>query len=149
MTLREKARLLPAAVVLALTLWAEARGETLEGRVAVACVVRNRMARRRQTAADVCLAPAQFSCWNAGRDANHRALADLVTTLAAGRSIQDPIVRECQWIADGVLSGACRDITKGADHYLTTALLSSTKKPGWVGAMTWVATIGSHAFYRS
>jgi spore germination cell wall hydrolase CwlJ-like protein len=136
--------------VLAVTLWAEARGESLEGRVAVGCVVRNRMARRAQTVRHVCLAPMQFSCWQEiGGRANHAALVEVVETLVSGRNVSDPIIRECQWIADGILGGSCRDLTKGADHYITTTLLSSTKKPGWVRTMTWVATVGAHAFYRS
>lgn len=136
--------------VLALTIWAEARGESLEGRVAVACVVRNRMALRRQTVRDVCLAPAQFSCWaTAGGAANYRALMAVVDAIVGGRVVPDQLVRECQWVADGILSGACRDISRGADHYLTTTLLSSTAKPRWVTSMTWTATIGAHAFYRS
>lgn len=135
--------------VLALTLWAEARGEGVEGRIAVACVVRNRMQRRRQTASQVCLAPAQFSCWApVDGAANHRALMATADAVAR-KQCRDSIVAECQWIADGVLSGACQDITHGADHYLTTRLLTGTHKPGWVSAMAWTATIGSHAFYRS
>jgi spore germination cell wall hydrolase CwlJ-like protein len=136
--------------ILALTLWAEARGESLEGRVAVGCVIRNRMARRQQSVRDVCLAPMQFSCWQEiGGVVNHRALVAVVDVLAAGHFVADAIVGECQWIADGILSGACRDLTRGADHYVTTALLSSTKKPGWVRTMAWAATVGAHAFYRS
>jgi N-acetylmuramoyl-L-alanine amidase len=136
--------------VLALTLWGETRGEPIEGKVAVACVIRNRMASRRQAARDVCLAPMQFSCWQPlGGKANHDALQVLVDVLTSGRAPSDAVVRECQWIADGVLSGACRDLVKGADHYVTTALLSSTKKPGWIRTMTFCATVGAHAFYRS
>jgi N-acetylmuramoyl-L-alanine amidase len=136
--------------VLALTLWAESRGEPVEGKIAVGCVIRNRMAARRQSVREVCLAPMQFSCWQPlGGKANHDALAVMVDTLASGRAPGDVVLRECQWIADGLLSHACRDITRGADHYLTTAMLSSTKKPGWVRTMTWAATVGAHAFYRS
>jgi N-acetylmuramoyl-L-alanine amidase len=138
--------------VLALTLWGETRGEPIDGKVAVACVIRNRMVRRRQTVREVCLAPMQFSCWQPiGGAANHKALMALAGALVAGETANapDPVLRECQWIADGVLSGACRDIVHGADHYLTTTLLSSTKKPGWVRTMTFAASVGAHAFYRS
>lgn len=136
--------------VLALTLWGETRGEPIDGKIAVACVIRNRMARRRQSARDVCLAPMQFSCWQPkdGR-ANYDALMLIAEPLAAGKEPRDAALRECQWIADGILSGACRDIVHGADHYLTTTLLSSTKKPGWVRTMTFAASVGAHAFYRS
>ncbi len=50
--------------IIALTLLAEARGEGIEGMEAVAMVIKQRMANRKQTASQVCLAPKQFSCWN-------------------------------------------------------------------------------------
>jgi N-acetylmuramoyl-L-alanine amidase len=135
--------------VLAVTLWAEGRGEPVEGRIAIACVIRNRMDRRHKTAREICLAPFQFSCWNEGNDANHQALTAMVDALNRGEDIADPVFRECQWIAKGVLSGAVRDNVKRADHYLTTSLLMSGNKPGWAATMTWCATIGAHTFYRS
>jgi spore germination cell wall hydrolase CwlJ-like protein len=136
--------------VLALTLWAEGRSETLDGRAAIGCVVRNRAASRRQSAREVCLAPMQFSCWQPkDGKANHDALMLLAESVADGKDARDPVLRECQWIADGILSGSCRDLTHGADHYVTTALLSSTKKPGWIRTMTFTVRIGAHAFYRS
>ena len=58
---------LPDRVVLALTIWGESRGECVEGQIAVACVVRNRLKRAISTAPrwrDICLAPEQFSCFN-------------------------------------------------------------------------------------
>lgn len=142
---------LAPAAVLALTLWSEARGKSIEGRVAVACVIQNRMTRRHQTVHEVCLAPAQFSCWfTAGGAANHRALvAMLAQLLEVPGQVADAAFRECRWIAEGVLSGVVRDLTRGADHYLTTTLLSSSHRPGWVASMTWTATIGAHTFYRS
>ena len=51
-------------LIIALTLMAEARGETSEGRRAVASVIWHRAHERNQTWEDVCLAPKQFSCWN-------------------------------------------------------------------------------------
>lgn len=82
---------------LALTLWAEARGEDRQGREMVACVVLNRVAHAQahrsskgapywwgETPAAVCLKAWQFSCWNAG-DPNR---AKLKSVTAA-----DPIYR--------------------------------------------------------
>ncbi|HAM57568.1 MAG TPA: hypothetical protein DCQ64_20010 [Candidatus Rokubacteria bacterium] len=135
---------------LALTVWAEARGESVNGRVAVACVIRNRMRLRKLSAKAVCLQPMQFSCWQTiDGQANHDVLKALVDAAAAGRPVTDPIIRECYWIADGVLAGDVRDNTKGADHYLTTRLLSSSRRPSWVAKMDWTTTVDSQAFYRS
>lgn len=133
--------------VLAATLWAEARSEAVVGRIAVGCVIRNRMIRRHQTVKHVCLAKLQFSCWfPQGGEANHLRLRSLVENIATFR---DPLWGECLWIADGILSGACLDITRGADHYLTTTLLASDKRPSWVEAMACAGVHGSHTFYRS
>jgi len=55
-------------LIIAATLMAEAGGEPLQGKEAVASVIINRVTPM-QSAAGVCLAPYQFSCWNAGEDA--------------------------------------------------------------------------------
>jgi N-acetylmuramoyl-L-alanine amidase len=133
--------------VVAATLWGEARGDPVLGRIAVACVIRNRMARRKQTARQVCLAHAQFSTWTpAGGEANYQAFYALVTHTA---SATDAIWLECLWIAGGILTGACRDVTRGADHYVATSILSSPQRPAWIAAMACVGTVAAHTFYRS
>src|SRR6185503_1533672 len=69
---------LTAAQVVAMTIWAEARAEPIEGEVAVGCVIRNRLlrpARFADTWAGVCLAKWQFSCWiPEGGEQNYRML---------------------------------------------------------------------------
>lgn len=146
----EIARALPERIVLALTLWAEGRSETVDGRIAIGCTIRNRRKLRRQSVIDVCLAPNQYSCWiPEGGTANHRALEAVTRAIADGAAVTDAVLVECLWIADGILSAACRDLTHGADHYVTTELLSSNAKPKWLARMAWTATVGRHAFYRS
>lgn len=147
MTAIDLAGPLSDADVLAATLWAEGRSLNLLGRIGIGCVVRNRMARRNQTAKQVCLARLQFSCWwPSGGRANYNALVYLLEEVA---TTDDAVFRECQWIAQGLLSGACRDITQGADHYLTTRLLGSPDRPSWVNAMTCTGHDEAHTFYRS
>ena len=135
--------------VLAVTLWAEARSESIDGRVAVAWVVKNRSLRRKQDIRTVCLSPMQFSCWNKGADTNHMMLMQVVGALARGETIADPVLRECRWIATGIMCGMVRDTTHGADHYLTTTLLNSAQHPSWTHNMTCIGVIGAHTFYRS
>ena len=133
--------------VVAATLWGEARNQTVYGRIAIAHVIKNRMARRAQTAHEVCLAKLQFSCWwSVGGAANHAALLVLLNHLADYR---DPVWLECLWVAKGVLDGVCRDVVKGADHYVTTTLLNSTARPNWVLGMLCIGRVGDHTFYRS
>lgn len=136
--------------IVALTLFGEARGEGPDGRIAVANVIANRVAAQRTafggTAREVCLKPAQFSCWSdAGGPLNHRVLLDTAVALARGEV--GPVLRECLWIADGLLRRQFVDNTHGATHYLTTDLLA-TAPPAWAQGQTVRARIGAHAFLR-
>lgn len=64
--------------IAARTVYGESRGETSEGRLAVAHVIRNRLKTGRwgTTVAAVCLAPSQFSCWLSS-DPNRRKMLEL------------------------------------------------------------------------
>jgi hypothetical protein len=58
-----------------LTIAYEASGESQEGQIAVASVIKTRMAQRGQSAKSICLARHQFSCWMAnGRPSQRRTL---------------------------------------------------------------------------
>lgn len=138
--------------VIGLTLWAEARNQGPEGRIAVANVIRNRVTAKRVgfgwTARAVCLKPVQFSCWNPGDDPNHTLLMDVVAGLVGGTAQIGPVLRECLWIAEGLLADAFVDNTHGATHYLTADLLS-TKPPSWAVGQKHLAAIGAHVFLRA
>lgn len=135
-----------------LTLEAEAGGEPVEGQIAVASVIRNRVGKRfGDSYKAVCLAPKQFSCWNDGLDANHVRLmqkARLVIGDYAERSTlpDDPIVRQLKYLAQGIMNFDLLDSTHGADHYLTKKLFQSTP-PLWAVGQT-ARFIASHAFLR-
>lgn len=132
---------------LALTLYGEARGERIEGRIAIACVVRNRVDAKRygRDAKAVCLAPWQFSCWKpAGGPANYETVIDAVRNRKRGE--EGPILRECVWVAEGVLDRRVQDTTRGATHYMTRALWES-KPPKWAIGRTPVIGIGNHVFF--
>ena len=137
---------LPDRVILALLIWGEARGEDVQGQIAVGNVVRNRLKRNVHPPAwkDICLAPFQFSCFNA-TDPNAGPIARAAVTLMT--SALTPGLAQAQWIADGVMSGACLDNVHGATHYLTTALLQS-HPPVWAVNQPTVATIGAHTFLK-
>jgi N-acetylmuramoyl-L-alanine amidase len=123
---------------LARTIWAEARGEAHEGRVAVAWVIRHRAERSGWPAAvaDVCRQPWQFSCWNRN-DPNLAKLEAL--------SIDDPLYRECHEVGRAVLAGEVDDPTGGADHYFADYI----RPPDWAERMTFTTKIGRHLFYRA
>ena len=139
-----------------LTVWAEARAEPVEGQIAVACVIRNRVQRPKRfgsTYKAVCLRPVQFSCWNPGTDRNHMRLMQLAQNTVADYAIRsssalDPVIRQIQYIVQGVMGGQLsEDRSRGADHYLTTQLLE-TKPPRWARDVTPVAFIANHAFLK-
>jgi len=129
--------------VLARTLYGEARGETLAGKEAVACVVLNRVARATarggsywwgRDVVGVCLKPWQFSCWNTN-DPNR---AKLLAISEANRTF-----RTCLSVAGRALAGAVEDKTAGATHYHTR-----TVTPAWSRGRAPCAVIGGHLFYN-
>jgi len=128
-----KARTWPRWLLYAKTVWAEARGETREGRIAVCHVMH-----RRETDSllwnDI-LDPWQFSCYNYG-DPN---FSQMMTV-----GINDRIFQECIEIAFGVIHGTIPDPTGGANHYFNGRLV----RPQWANSMTRTAKIGWHEFYR-
>ena len=122
--------------VLARTMWAEARGEGVDGMKAVASVVLNRKAHRRwpNEISAVCQQPWQFSCWNPGDPNRAKLLAvtskDVMFSLAMG-------------IARDALAGELVDATGGADHYHAKSV-----SPSWAKGQTPTAAIGNHLFYK-
>lgn len=146
-----------------LTLWAEARGEPIEGIVSVACVIRNRVLADLghdnkpdwwgEGYRGVCLKPFQFSCWNDGADENHQALiakARLVIGDYAERTTQpdDPLVRQVKAVAECVMNGSFLDRTKGAVQYLTIGLFR-INPPAWARGRKDGIPIGSQIFFSA
>ena len=122
---------------LADTIYGEARGELYGGKMAVGCVVRNRVRKPGWWGRDyesVCKKPFQFSCWN-DRDPN----------LAAIKSVpeHDDTYQECIKSAREILSG-CVDVTLGSTHYHALKV-----KPTWAQDLTPIIQIGGHLFYRN
>ena len=116
--------------IIALTLLAEARGEGTEGMEAVAMVIKQRMANKKQTASQVCLAPKQFSCWN-GKTSDD--LHHLWQSPAAPDAIE--VVRRFDKLDPEVIGYA--------DHYCTVNI-----EPFWAIVQVPVVVIGNHTFYR-
>lgn len=110
------------------TILLEARGEGLNGMIAVGEVIRNRAKARHQTFSEVCLAPLQFSAWNAPRAAKH-ALAGI-----SGE--------EYQRAAKAWALSEHTNLVNGATHYHTVSVY-----PYWAIGHTPIR-IGSHLFYR-
>src|SRR6185295_7244404 len=107
--------------VLELTIIGEGRGEPIEGQVAIGSVVRNRLYSNRvkyDTYNDVCLEDKQFSCWNIG-DPNRALLLDIAAKMLDGQTLPDQFIRQCMWVARGIVDWSIIDNTKGSLYYMT------------------------------
>lgn len=133
--------------VLAATIWGEARGEPLAGQKAVACVVMNRVASARAkprkqfgdgSVRSACLAPWQFSSWNAN-DPNRAKL------LALDFSAPDAVLEQCTAVAIEAIAGGLVDETHGAPFYKVTSL---PWPKDWGPIVAPLAVIGHHSFYN-
>lgn len=139
------------ARILALTMVGEGRGETLDGRVAIAWTVRNRVMQKGQTFASRCLQKSQYSCWwpFGGKD-NYDSLMFFTQHIFEGGDPSphrwNPVYQESLVLAGGVIDGRLRDRTRGSTHYLTIDLLHS-KPPAWVAGHEPAILLGSHAFF--
>lgn len=146
-----KAALTPSQTV-AVTIYSEARGELIEGKIGVGCVIRNRVFAGKYGAdyKAVCLKRWQFSGWMlAGGAANYDA------TMAAARSLLDrmgrpsAVLRECVWVAEGIVLNVLQDRTRRADHYYSpSAMAPAGSEPSWAKGRKPVVEIGRHRFYR-
>jgi len=116
---------------LVLCIYFESRSEPLEGQVAVAHVILNRVEKRNASVEDIVKAPYQFSWLNQGE---RKPIIDDFTALLKCLNA----VHQC--LAER-LDG--KDLS-GADHYHTTEV-----HPYWADAYKKVTQIGNHIFYKS
>ncbi len=126
-------------IVLAKTLWGEARGEGEAGQIAVAAVILNRLRQNKVqrfggTIAEVCQKPLQFSCWNVD-DPNLGKMNNLTTS--------DRDYAACLNVARRAIAGELVDPTNSSDHYHHTNITAS-----WSNGHTPAKTIGHHNFYN-
>src|SRR4051812_25123549 len=96
--------------ILALTIYGEARGETIEGQIAVGNVIRNRVVALKKTYRDICLADKQFSCWNTN-DPNYIILGEAAYRLNNLGTI-DTTFNQIMWIAKGLMRNEIKDNIK-------------------------------------
>ena len=130
-------RVIPDDVWGALTVYAEARGEPYEGKVAVARVIRNRVTQGwEKDVAGVVLRPYQFSCFNT-QDPNRLVAARVGST---DKQLQDS---QAAWAEsehnDGGIGGAVMYYNPNGVH----------STPSWASEDKYVATVGAHRFYTA
>ncbi len=132
------------------TLVGEARGECIEGQIAVANVIRNRVLAAGKSYKEICLAPKQFSCWNEG-DPNFVLIRNMLAKLETGEDISEPVVRQCLAIARDVVAGDFIDNVNGAQNYVTLSRyqLAKARSAGldaWMLRLKISVTVGNHCF---
>lgn len=142
--------------VLALTAIGEAAGDKVEGgtsieeRLAVMIVIRNRAAVRGRFGdgfRGVCLKRLQFSCWNQ-TDPNRARLLEIGYRLLTG--LPTPAwVTETLALAVLVIDGTIQDYTNGATHYYAPAAMKPAgSMPAWAKGVKPCARVGGHIFFK-
>jgi spore germination cell wall hydrolase CwlJ-like protein len=123
-------------MMLALTMWREARGEGVIGMRAVGHVIKNRVDATHLPDKwdDIMTKKWQFSSLTATGDSQ----------LVAWPNSPDPIFEEAMNLADSIFTNMDADITAGATHYFNPGVVL----PTWAASMTKIASIGHHDFYR-
>lgn len=134
---------LTEAHVLALTIWGEARGEGLNGMVAVGVVIANRVhdPQRRYGKGwkGVCLQKWQFSCWWFD-DGNGRLVQDMARQ-PEGATTEIHTYAQAKAIADGLIAAG------EAKHYMTSSLFEKAP-PGWAKDRIPDQALGEHLFFE-
>jgi spore germination cell wall hydrolase CwlJ-like protein len=134
--------------LMALTMWAEARGESREGRIGVGSTILERVDHREwdgKTIREVCLWPYQFSCY-LSNDPNYPHLVNISNDFDAALQ-RFAALRECYDIADGMITGRIARNTT-AMQYLNPQVAGETKKKWLASGMKSVLIIGRHEWFE-
>ncbi len=115
---------------LAINCYHEARGESIEGQVAVCHVVLNRAEKKKKSVKEIVLQPDQFS-WHNG---------DAYPAIRDYTSLEKMCI-----VVEKVFEERSQGKTlSGADHYFADYI----KTPSWAKNMKQVAIIGKHKFFK-
>lgn len=135
---------------LELTIIGEARGEPIEGQIAVGWIIKNRLMHnpvKYHDYRDVCFQPEQFSCWN--DDSVEKGFMDELTQkIIMDAEITDRYLVQCMWVALGIDENKIIDNTNGSLYYLTTDLFKSNNRPSWSKNARNVLVKGSQTFFN-
>jgi len=130
--------------LLALVIWAEARGEPYDGRRAVGTVILNRLDKNGwfgKTLHEVILKPFQFSCFNIS-DPQFKKLVKIAQNFEEACK-NNITLRSCLWMAQGLLNGTIPRDDKNITHYHTLDC-----NPKWDDNMVLVKCVGHHGFFK-
>jgi spore germination cell wall hydrolase CwlJ-like protein len=130
-------------LIVAATLWGEARGEKEIGMQAVANVIRNRAESSGITPKEVVLQPSQFSVWNKTTpDAELNRINSLYKKNP--NTENSKMWDAAKQITLQYVKNKGEDITKGAKYYHATSITPNWKMEKYVPTVT----INRHIFYK-
>jgi len=130
-----------------LTVIGEARGENIEGQVAVASIIKNRLLHnpiKYKTYIDVVFELHQFSCWVDERDILEKFYEEMIKN---DDKFTDRYLMQCAYVSRGVDSDQIIDNTNGSLYYLENSLYNSQHRPKWANAPRNVRIIGNQTFF--
>jgi len=128
-------------LIVAATIWGEARGEGSEGMKAVANVIRNRADSLKKSPKDVVLQKKQFSIWN---DTTTDNFLNKIKKSILKNPTDGSAWETAQNLVKNYVKKKGTDNTKGAEFYHTTSI-----KPSWdYSKLKYTTTIGNHKFYK-
>jgi polyphosphate kinase 2 len=137
----EKDNLTKDDLIVAATIWGEARGEGSEGMKAVANVIRNRADSLKKSPKDVVLQKKQFSIWN---DTTTDNFLNKINKSILKNPKDGSAWETAQNLVKNYIKKKGTDNTKGAEFYHTTSI-----KPSWdYSKLKYTTTIGNHKFYK-
>lgn len=133
--------------LLALTIYGEARGESLQGKIAVGSVILERVDKQGwmgKTIQEVCLKPSQFSCF-LPKDTNFAALK-LIAESWDAKYRNGLALQQCYNVARGLIDGLIQRTPEIVQHHITQYKTINCKAE-WASKMKLITTIGNHEFY--
>ena len=122
---------------LCLTVYYEARGESVVGQKAVVKVILNRAYKNKWPVKDIVHARKQFSCYNGGLTSALLHIKNIPKFIEIHDVVQKAIQ---EWNAG--------DTLQGATHYYAIAGMVDHKPPYWAPSMTFIVEIEGHRFLR-
>ena len=155
--------LLSVPQVVAVCLYGEARSEPIEGIVAVANVIRNRVKADihgdnkpdwwGEGYSDVVTRPWQFSMWHVnGGATNYKRVKAFAQHLAERKEAVGIKARQCIGVAHCIVGDYFADNVNGADHYHAVKVPEVNGKPlsrpFWALKRVPVKQVGGHVFYK-
>ena len=131
--------------ILVRTLYAEAKGESSEGRKMVATVIWNRAGGNPEKFVEVCFAKSQFSCWNDYAKKSPKKYEIKVPKSIENSPDAKTIWKDCQKIVSDMMAKNFKPLGSW-NSYLNPNTASKSAVNGWGKTMANQKKVGNHTF---